>query len=271
VPAVAAAAFLSFAMDPRMLAEQRHHYILDRLTQQGALSISELVKHLQVSRETVRRDLNALAQRGLLLMTHGGALAPGRREPDIGVRETSNALAKHAIGLRAAEFVPDEASLVIDSGTTTLAVARALGQRRRLTVYTNDWHVGLLLGRRNENRVTLLGGELAEGEDAAFGLDTLHQLAQYRADFAFVGAGGISAEAGLTDYSRAAAELRGKMLMSATVPIVVADHTKFGRATPVKIAHFEQAHYLISDQAPERKLRRALEALGPELVLAPIA
>jgi len=254
-----------------MLAEQRHHYILERLGQQGALSVSELVKSLQVSRETVRRDLNTLALRGLLLMTHGGALAPGRREPDLDERETSNAEAKRAIGLRAAEFVPDEASLIIDSGTTTLAVARALVERRRLTIYTNDWHIGLLLGRRNENRVTLLGGELADGEDAAFGLDTLHQLSQYRADFAFVGAGGVTAEAGLTDYSRAAAELRGRMLLSATVAVVVADHSKFGRLTPVKIANFEQAHYLISDHAPERKLRKAIEALGPELVLASVA
>lgn len=252
-----------------MLAEQRHDYILERLERQGALSISELVKQLHVSRETVRRDLNVLAQRGLLLMTHGGALAPGRREPDLDVRETSNAEGKRAIGLRAAEFVPDEASLIIDSGTTTLAVARALVERRRLTIYTNDWHIGLLLGRRNENRVTLLGGELADGEDAAFGLDTLHQLGRYRTDFAFVGAGGITAEAGLTDYTRAAAELRGRMLLSATVAVVVADHSKFGRTTPVKIANFEQAHYLISDQAPERRLRRALETLGPELVLAP--
>lgn len=251
-----------------MLAEQRQHYILEQLGQHGALSISELVRQLQVSRETVRRDLNALALRGLLLMTHGGALAPSRREPDLDIRETSNAAGKRAIGARAAQFVPDEASLVIDSGTTTLALARALLARRRLTVYTNDWRIGLLLARRNDNRVTLLGGELADHEDAVFGLDTLQQLAQYHADFAFVGAGGITADACLTDYSRAAAELRGRMILSATVALVLADHSKFGRTTPVKIANFAKAHYVISDAAPERKIRRALEALGPELVLA---
>jgi len=252
-----------------MLAEQRHHFILDRLGQQGALSVSELVKQLSVSRETVRRDLNTLAERGLLLMTHGGALAPGRREPDVDVRETSNAEGKSAIGARAAQFVPDEASLLIDSGSTTLAVARALLARRRLTIYTNDWQIGLLLGRRNDNRVTLLGGELADNEDAAFGLDTLQQLTQYHADFAFVGAGGISVDAGLTDYSRAAAELRARMLLSASVAVVVADHSKFGRITPVKIANFERAHYVISDHAPDRKTRKAIETLGPQVLLAP--
>jgi len=256
-----------------MLAEQRQHYILERLGQDGALSVAELVAHLKVSRETIRRDLNALAMRGLLLMTHGGALAPGRREPDLDIRETTNAVGKRAIGERAARFVPDEASLILDSGTTTLAVARALLERRRLTIYTNDWRIGLLLGRRNDNRVTLLGGELADNEEAAFGPDTLQQLAQYHADFAFVGAGGITLDAAtqsvnLSDYSRAAAELRRRMMLGATVAIVVADHSKFGRVTPVKIANFNRAHYLITDLSPERKTCKALETLGPELILA---
>ena len=259
-----------------MLAEQRQHYILERLGQHGALSVSELVAQLHVSRETVRRDLNTLAMRGLLLMTHGGALAPGRREPDLDIRQTSNAEGKRAIGERAAQFVPDEATLIIDSGTTTYAVARALLERRRLTVYTNDWRVGLLLGRRNDNRVTLLGGELADNEDAAFGLDTLHQLAQYHADFAFIGAGGISVDAAslcaaLTDYSRAAAELRARMMLGATVAVVVADHSKFGRITPVKIANFDKAHYVVTDVAPDRRTRKALETTGPELILAQAA
>ena len=173
-----------------MLAEQRHQYILAQVAKTGALSVAELVRELNVSRETIRRDLNALAGRGLLVTTHGGALSSDRREPDLDTREAANAGAKRAIGERAAEFVPDGASLIIDSGSTTQAVARALLDRHRLSVYTNDWRIALLLGRRNDNRVTLLGGELSDIEDATFGLDTVHQLTQYHADFAFIGAGG---------------------------------------------------------------------------------
>jgi DeoR/GlpR family transcriptional regulator of sugar metabolism len=251
-----------------MLAEQRHQYILSELEKHGALAVADLVRALAVSRETVRRDLNTLAERGLVTTTHGGALSVDRREPHVDVREAKNASAKQAIGVRAAAFVTDGASVVIDSGSTTQAVARALGDRHRLTVYTNDWRIAMLLGRRNGNRVTLLGGELADLEDATFGLDTIQQLSQYHADFAFVGAGGITDDAHLTDYSRLAAEVRGRMIAAAACAIVVADCSKFGLVTPVRIRGFESVRYLVCEAAPEKGLKRAIAARGPEVVLA---
>jgi DeoR family glycerol-3-phosphate regulon repressor len=221
-----------------------------------------------VSRETVRRDLNALALRGLLVTTHGGALATDRIEPDLDTRESANAAAKRAIGQRAAQLVPDGVSLILDSGSTTQAIARALLDRHRLTVYTNDWRIALLLGRRNDNRVTLLGGELSDHEDATFGLDTLQQLSQYHADLAFVGAGGITDDAVLTDFSRTAAELRSRMILAASVAVVVADHSKFGRVTPVRMTNFDKVRYLVTELAPAKALRQALAARGPELLVA---
>jgi DeoR family transcriptional regulator, glycerol-3-phosphate regulon repressor len=251
-----------------MLAEQRYQYILSQVSKNGALSVAELVRELNVSRETIRRDLNTLAERGLIVTTHGGALSSDRREPDLDVREAANAAAKRAIGERTAQLVPDGASIVIDSGSTTNAVARALMIRHRLSIYTNDWRIALVLGRRNGNRVTLLGGELAELEDAAFGLDTVHQLSQYHADFAFVGAGGITSEAYLTDYSRLAAEVRGRMIAAAACAVVVADGSKFGTVTPVRIRGFEAVRYLVTESAPDKALKRALVARGPELIVA---
>ncbi|CAB3794038.1 DeoR/GlpR family DNA-binding transcription regulator [Pararobbsia alpina] len=251
-----------------MLAKQRQQHILDELGRTGALSVAELVRELDVSRETIRRDLNALAERGLLVTTHGGALSAEHTEPDVDTREASNAAAKRAIGQRAAELIADGTSVVIDSGSTTLAVARALLDRRGLSIYTNDWRIALLLGRRNDNRVVLLGGELSSLEDATFGLDTIQQLRQYHANFAIVGAGGITAEANLTDYSRMAAEVRACMLAAAQTAIVVADHSKFGRVTPVRVANFETARYLVTERAPDKAFRKALAALGPELLVA---
>lgn len=251
-----------------MLAEQRHQYILSRVAQSGALSVAELVGELNVSRETIRRDLHALAARGLLVTTHGGALANDRHEPDLDVREAAHAAAKRAIGERTAQFVPDGASVVIDSGSTTQAVARALSGHHRLTVYTNDWRIALLLGRRNDNRIVLLGGELSDNEDAAFGLDTVQQLSQYHADLAIVGAGGITDEGHLTDYTRMAAEVRSRMLLSAGTAIVVADHSKFGHVTPVRVAGFELARYLVTERAPTRAIAKAIAAHGTKIVTA---
>lgn len=250
-----------------MLPEQRHQFILSCLSRSGALSVTELVQELGVSRETIRRDLNLLAARQLLIITHGGALSPDRREPSISERQAAHADAKRLIGERAARFVPDGASVLLDSGSTTYAVALALAERRRIAVYTNDWRIAFQLARRNENRVTLFGGELSDDEDATFGLDTIQQMAQYRVDFAFVGAGGIGPSGELTDYSRMAAEVRSRMLAAASTPIVVADHSKFGCATPVRINGFASARYLVTERAPDAALRRALTAQGIELVV----
>ncbi|CAD6558573.1 DeoR/GlpR family DNA-binding transcription regulator [Paraburkholderia sabiae] len=251
-----------------MLAEQRHQYILAKVTKTGALSVAELVRELNVSRETIRRDLNALAERGLIVTTHGGALSSDRREPDLDTRDAANASAKRAIGERAAQLVPDGASVIIDSGSTTHAVARALTDRHRLTVYTNDWRIALLLGRRNDNRVTLLGGELSDNEDAAFGLDTITQLSHYHADFALIGAGGITPDAQLSDYSRMAAEVRSKMIGAGATVIIVADNSKFGRVTPVRIEGLELARYVVTELAPDRALAKAITARGPEILIA---
>jgi DeoR/GlpR family transcriptional regulator of sugar metabolism len=251
-----------------MLAEQRQRLILERLTRLGAVSISDLSHEWQVSRETVRRDIGALATRGALLKTHGGAVSLSPTEPDEAARETVNAEGKRAIGLLAATLVPDGASVIIDSGTTTRHVAEALGEKRRLIVYTNDLGVCRRLGRRNDNRVILLGGELLAHEEATLSLDTMEVLSRYHADFAFIGVGGITDGGDVTDFTRTGSELRTRMIGAARSAAIVADHTKFGRTTPVKIAGFESARWLIADAAPPRALRSTLEAKGLTVLVA---
>src|SRR4051812_17481055 len=136
-----------------MLAEKRQQLILDRLARDGAAGIATLAKSFNVSRETVRRDLNALAGRQLLTKTHGGALAHGQEEPSLSARIEVNAPGKRRIALAAARLVDDGTSLIIDCGSTTQALARALLEHRQLTVYTNDLNVARLLSRRNGNVV----------------------------------------------------------------------------------------------------------------------
>ncbi len=251
-----------------MLAEQRHQLILERLALDGAVSIAALSHDLRASRETIRRDVQLLAERSLLRKTHGGALPLAAVEPDVGLRTTVNPEGKRAIGRRAALEVPDGASIILDSGTTTRAIADALAPRHGLLVYTNDLEVCRRLARRNNNRVILLGGEILGHEEATLGWDAVETLSRYYADFAFVGAGGLTPEGELTDFGRDAAELRGRMLASARWSAVVADHTKFGRTTPVRVTRFGRGHRVISDKAPPKTLKSALEARGVVVLVA---
>lgn len=251
-----------------MLAEQRRDRILEILGQRGSVSVNELHDLLGVSRETVRRDLTRLAQENRLRKTHGGALTLDGGEPVFAERMSVNVEGKQAIGRRAARFVADGASLTIDSGTTTIWLAEALMERRRLTVYTNDVHVAQRLAGRNDNRVLLLGGEYMASEAATVGRDAVAMLETYHPDFAFVGASALTDDPWLMDYTRDAAEMRGAMLALARTPVLLADHTKFGRPAPVRIAEIDKVKHLIVDRRPGGTMAEGLQAMGIELIVA---
>jgi DeoR family transcriptional regulator, glycerol-3-phosphate regulon repressor len=250
-----------------MLAEQRHGLILALLAKRGSMSVTELHRRLKVSRETIRRDIALLAGRNGLRKTHGGALSVETVEPPIALRQVTNAAGKRAIGLCAAQLVPDGASVIISSGTTTQYVAEALTHHSSLTVFTNDLASCGKLAGRNGNRVFMLGGEVGIN-GGAFGPDTLAMLANYFADFAFIGAGAVSATPWLMDFSREEGELHSVILNSARVTAVVADHGKFNRLAPVRIRNFEKVQYLITDATPNQEIIGALKPLSIELLIA---
>ena len=204
------------APESRALAASRHDAILARLGQDGSVSVEAMADRFGVSRETIRRDLKALAEQGRLAIVHGGATRRAD-EPVLAIRERDNPAGKAAIGRVAAGLVEDGMVVVLDSGATTLAVANALAGRdplfsrpmpKGLTICTNSLPVGLLLCRVAGVRVHFLGGEIEGADEAAFGTEALTALARFRADLAFVGAGGISPSGEITDFAPLPTELR---------------------------------------------------------------
>src|SRR5262245_38231196 len=238
------------------------------VNQRGSLSITEIQRKLKVSRETIRRDLVLMADRSMLRKTHGGALSLERSEPDIAVREVTNAAGKRAIGRLAAGLVPDGASVILAGGSTVQSVADALLARQGLTVFTNSIGNCMRLAGRNKNRVHMLGGELQAINGAALGRDATAMLAHYFADFVFVGAGAISPKGWLMDYTREEGELHSLMLQSARTAVVVADHSKFNRYAPVRVDNFDKVTHLVTDRPPEAPVMAALSVLPLELLVA---
>jgi len=230
-----------------MFAEQRRNMIIDILAQRGAVSVTELHRRLKVSRETIRRDINMLSSERKLRKTHGGALSMESVEPGFAERMSVNIDGKREIGRMAASLVTDGASLIIDSGTTTLCLADALAPRHGLNVYTNDVQVAARLAGHHENRVFILGGEVMGSEGAMLGRDTTAMLENYYTDLAFIGASALSPEHGLTDYTREAAELRKLMLRNARTTVLLADQSKFRRVAPVRVSALEGLNTLITD------------------------
>lgn len=251
-----------------MLAEERQNHILSLVKAHRSISVTEIQRRLNVSRETIRRDLLALAGQRKLRKTHGGAISLGSHEPDIAVRQTTNVVGKQAIALLAASMIPDGASVLLAGGTTVQSAAEHLARRERLTVFTNCIASALKLSGRNSNRVHLLGGEIQAQNQVCLGRDATQMLANYFADFAIIGAGAISPRGTLMDFSREEAELHDLMLQSAQTVIVVADHQKFGRYAPVQVQSLDRTHYLVTDREPEPEMAEVLSPLAVEVLIA---
>src|SRR6266536_2087885 len=154
----------------RPLAVRRHNEIVQRLGAAGSVSVGELADTFSVSHETIRRDLKMLADQGHLDVVHGGAARRGMIEPAISQRIAENAEGKAAIARAAAELVPPSGSVLLDSGTTTAAIALDLVGRAGLTICTNSLSNAALLCRVPGNRVFVLGGEVDANDEATFGI-----------------------------------------------------------------------------------------------------
>ncbi|HJQ60988.1 MAG TPA: DeoR/GlpR family DNA-binding transcription regulator [Vineibacter sp.] len=255
-----------------MFAGQRQSLILSMVNECGSLSVSEIQRRLQVSRETIRRDLNELADRNVLRKAHGGVLSLGlteieRTEPVLAEREVANVEAKRAIGRLAVSLVPDGASVVLSSGSTPQCVADALLARRGLTVFCNSLGVATRLANRNGNRVHMLGGEIQANNNSTLGADSVAMLSNYHVDFAFVGAGAIAADGWIMDYTREEADLHRLMLRTAGAAVVVADYSKFNRFAPVRVDTFEKVTHLVTDHRPDGGLAQVLAPHPLEVLL----
>lgn len=251
-----------------MLAEQRRSLILDVLGRAGSVSVTDLHTQLGVSRETIRRDITKLAEEEKLRKTHGGALAAEAVEPAFDERMAVNIDGKRELAAVAAAMVPDGASVIIDSGTTTLCLADCLMARHGLTVYTNDIHIAARLSNRNGNRVFLVGGEVQGGEGAVLGRDATRTLSHYLADFCFIGACAISHQPWLLDYTREGAEWREAMIVQARHAVLLADVSKFGISAPFRVQELEKVSTLVTDKTLSRADIAALGRLEIEVVTA---
>src|SRR3954465_8532484 len=251
----------------RPLAVRRHNEIVQRLRAAGSVGVGELANTFGVSHETIRRDLKLLGDQGHLDVVHGGASRRGMMEPPIAQRIGADADGKGAIARTAASMVQDASSVLIDSGTTTEALAYELVGRPGLTVFTNSLNHALTLCRVAGNRIVMLGGEIDNNDEATFGTGTATGIDSVRADIAFIGVGGFAEDGGMTDYSIVASETRGKMILAGRA-YLLADHTKFARRTSFRVPNMDRCAGAIVDCMPEPGLAAAWANFGWEVILA---
>jgi DeoR/GlpR family transcriptional regulator of sugar metabolism len=250
-----------------LLTQERHQHILERLSSQGRVLASDLAAAFDVSPDTVRRDLRELDQAGLLRRVHGGAL-PRRGDTDpLPVRARRAPEAKASIARRAARIVGDGQVVVLDGGTTTLEVAKALPERLQATVVTNSLPIALTLTDRPRIEVLVVGGNLRPRSRVTVGAAAVATLASVRADVLFLGVCGLHPEIGVSIEDAEEREGKRAMIAGAAEVVGLADHDKLGTALPFVVAPMSAVTTLVTDATDEGELA-PYRALGIEVLPA---
>ena len=249
---------------------ERQKQILSLLTKQGRLSVSEIVEQFSISLATARRDLESLAEQGKLQRVHGGAITIEQAPPELPIlqRESEQANEKQRIGQAAAALVQDGETVFLGSGTTVLEAARALRGRRNLSVITNSLAVVNALAGAEGVSVICLGGMLRNSEFSFIGHITELAMAELRADKILIGTRAISIEHGLTHDYLAETVTDRAVLKAGKEIIVLADHTKFGRASTVLLAPLEQVHTIVTDGQTSNEFIKAVRGRGIKVIKA---
>ncbi|GIF06478.1 DeoR family transcriptional regulator [Actinoplanes siamensis] len=254
-----------------MLAQQRQAAILDRVRATGGVRVSELAAEYGVSDMTIRRDLEALADRGLLAKVHGGAttVSPGSaHEPGFAAKSVRQRDEKAAIAARAAALVSPGDAIALSAGTTTAVLAQRLVDVPSLTVVTNSIPVADVFYRagRPDQTVVLTGGTRTPS-DALVGPVAVAAIGTLHLDMLFLGVHGMSERAGYTTPNLMEADVNRALVEAAERLVVLADSTKWGTVGISSIVPLERANVMITDDGLDTTARSLLSETVPELVV----
>lgn len=249
--------------------DSRRARILEVLGERGKVRVSDLATAFSVSEATIRNDLNEMERQNLLERIHGGAMLSERGYHTLPLQERmrTNETHKKRIAEAAAAMIRDGESLMLSSGSTSLHVAMALRERRNLLVLTNSLPVVSVLGGNPGIRLILLGGMLEPESQYLYGDDTVSQLSRYRFDKLIFSGDGISFSAGVTTWHLAEVEVNRRMFANCQQCIVVADHSKVGRASLVGIDDLTQVDRLVTDVEADEQEVRQLQNRGIDVSL----
>ncbi|WP_049622146.1 transcriptional repressor AgaR [Frateuria defendens] len=261
------------AAPPKLLVEERRRLIVEQIEQQGRVTVEQLVERFGISAVTIRADLEALARGGAIARSHGGALpaAPPSSQMDtpLTIKETRRLAEKRRIGQAAAKLIKDGETIILDSGSTTVEIARQIRQRKweSLTVITNALNIALELSGLPTVRVMMLGGLLRQTSYSLAGPDAEQALAKLSADRLFLGVDGLDPEVGVTTPDPQEATLNALMIRVSRETVAVLDASKFGQRSLSVIAPVASLGMVISDTAAPEALVAALQKQGVRTLL----
>lgn len=250
-----------------MLNAHRREHILERISNHRKVSVADVASTLDVSDETVRRDLKSLEREGLLRRVHGGAISvtPIRDEP-INLRAQKLAQEKALIAQLAVKLISDGTSVFLNIGSTVEALARQLGHFNDLKLYTNSLNVARIANEFKGVTVFVTPGQLRSVETDLVGYDTISYIQNYYFDTVFMGVAGVDIERGFMDYEEDESRIRQALIKSARNKVMLADSSKFGRSANICSASFSVIDRLVTDVQPDKAYQKCFRASGMEVI-----
>jgi DeoR family glycerol-3-phosphate regulon repressor len=238
-----------------MPQNKRQSALVDLVQDKGFIAIDQLVQHFDVTPQTIRRDLNHLADVGLIIRHHGGAEAKSTTaNTSYQSRKILNLEAKESIAKALVKMIPNGASLFINIGTTTELVARALLNHQGLNIVTNNIHVATILAAKEDFTVIVAAGEVRHRDGGIIGEATCDFISQFQMDFGIIGISAISLDGSLLDFDFREVKVAQAIINNSDSVILATDHSKFGRSAMVKQANISQIDHLITDRQPPAEI-----------------
>ena len=253
-----------------MMSEERRTQILQIVRSKGRAKVNELAHRFSTSAVTIRNDLNELHQRGLVLRSHGGAVLPETilRESPVNERLKSHVDEKRRIGAVAASLIQDGETIILDSGTTTLEIARQIKNKQGLQVITNGVNVAAELLDARGVQTFIVGGTVRGDSASIVGRSTEELFEQFSADKLFLSGAGCDPGFGVSGANVDEIMVNRAMLRISREIILVADASKFSKRSMARIAPFSEIDIVISDSSLRVEMQEKLRSLGCNLILA---
>lgn len=250
-----------------MLTDERRYKILELIKAKQFVSVNDLSEEFSVHETTIRRDLDELEDKGLVARIHGGVIPTDvkKEESPFEERKTENSSEKAQIGKYAASLIQDHDSIILDSGTTTLQIAKHLTTQKNLTVITNDINIASVLKNNREVKTIVTGGVVYHNSYMLNGMLTDEALKKMFVNKAFIATPAINLSSGLNHFDEYLIPAKKSMLHSAQQVIVVADHTKIGRKALHSFWPLDKIDLLITDNEADSEIIETLSGKGLQI------
>ena len=252
------------------LPARRRSELLKVAKTRGSITVTDVASEFAVSADTIRRDLDYLSSRGLLMRTHGGAVPVDGfldRDTPVAMRVNARAVEKARIAKAAAALIVDGETLMVNGGSTTRAFVSELGALSNLTIVTNNLGLPAVVPPNTSRGVYLLGGQVRQELQVTLGAVGFADAGPIGADTAIIGVGGVSLR-GISTTLLEESKMIAAMMTSARRVIVLADAAKFGATHFAHIAPLERVHLLVTDARPPAELAAALDEAEVEVIVA---